>query len=310
MKLLLRVALAGAAASGVASLLTLTVVKWWQASGLEAEAERLTEVVQAQRDRIRSLEADVKALESTARTREERLKSLERPGGGSDVASASDALQLCRLARDGALSEEPAKFGLRPRALEVRYRPGPLRVAHLGTSIRITPPPGGTLKIDDELAELISVDLHSTTSGMFAGTAAALVVQFVHRSQNGRPLVVSVPLRESAFQQRTLWTVAQYAPSAGAGPVEVASVSLDPSSLLPQNMGYDVFTGTLPVAPCTPGARFYRLRSPVGLSREQIEKLRAVLKPATPVTSTAQPAAGWQAAGATHLSSPAKPRLD
>jgi carbonic anhydrase len=280
MKLLLRVVLGGVVAAGMAALATLTAVKWLQASASHAEAEKLLEIVQAQRERVRRLEADVKALEATARTREERLKSLEKAAGGLAVASGADSQQLCQLARETALIEQPSKPGTRPPALEVRYRPGPLRVAHMGSSVRLIPAPGGMLKIDADAVELISVDLHVPSSGIFAGTAAALVAQFVHRGADGRPVVISVPLRESAFQQRTLWTVAQHVPAVGAAPVDVPAVSLDPASLLPDNMGYDLFAGALPVQPCVPGARFYRLRSPVGLSREQIDKWRGLLAPA------------------------------
>ena len=303
MKLFLRVLLYGMVGALMAAIGTLAAVKWVQASHLRADAEKLAEIVASQRERISALESDVEALETTARSREARLRALERAGGGLLAVAGPDTQQACQLAKDAPLTAQPVKADARPPALELRYRPGPLRVAHTGQSIRLYPTPGGLLKTGSDTAELIGVDVHQPPQGLFAGMAAALVAQFVHRAQDGKVIVVSVPLRESAFQNRTLWTMAQHVPAPGAATAEVATVSVDPSSLLPENLGYDIYTGALPVPPCNAGVSFYRLRSPVGLSREQVEKLRALLNgpapagSARPTAATAAPAAQPAAPG-------------
>jgi carbonic anhydrase len=301
MKLFLRIILFGLLGALMAALGTLAAVKWGQAAHHRSEAEKLAEIVATQRDRISALETDVEALETTARNREARLRALEKAGGGLVAVAGTDTQQACQLARDTPLTAQPAKADVRPAALEPRYRQGPLRVAHTGQSIRLYPAPGGVLKVGGETAELINVDVHQPPQGLFAGMAAALVAQFVHRTQDGKLIAVSVPLRESAFQNRTLWTMAQHVPAAGAAPAEVGTVSVDPASLLPENLGYDLYTGVLPVPPCSGGVSFYRLRSPVGLSREQVAKLRALLAgtPANPPAAAAVPAAAPAAHGKT-----------
>lgn len=299
MKLFLRIILFGLLGALLAVLGTLAAVKWGQAAHHKSEAEKLAEIVASQRDRIGALEADVEALETTARNREARMRALERAGAGLVAVAGTDTQQACQLARDTPLTAQPAKADTRPPALDLRYRQGPLRVAHTGQSIRLYPAPGGVLKAGSETAELINVDVYQPPQGLFAGMAAALVAHLVHRTQDGKLIVVSVPMRESAFQNRTLWTMAQHVPAAGAAPAEVATVSVDPASLLPENLGYDLYTGALPVPPCSGGVTFYRLRSPVGLSREQVEKLRALIAgaPASPPSAVAAPAAATAPAG-------------
>lgn len=277
MKLFFRIVLLGLLGALMAALGTLAAVKWTQAATYKAEAERLAELAASLRARIGELEADVQALETTARNREARLKALERAGAGLLPAVTADAQQACQVARDAALTAQPPKADARPPVLEPRYRAGPLRVSHTGQSVRLHPTPGGLLKVGGESAELISIDVFQPAQGLFAGMAAPLVAHLVHRGQDGKVVVVSVPLRESAFQHRALWTMAQHVPAPGAAPAEVGTVSVDPASLLPQNLGYDLYSGALPVAPCNTAASFYRLRSPVGLSREQVEKLRSLL---------------------------------
>ena len=301
MKLFLRLLMAGIGLAFVGALGTVALVKWLESANLRGEGEKLAEIVKTQREAITKLQADIQALETTARERDARLQVLEKATGG--LAVVAGPAMACKVGAETALVAKTLAPNERV-ALETRYRPGPLRLSHTGQAIRLVPPPGGTLKIGNETAELVSLDIHRPEGGMFAGVASALVLHLVHRGEGGKPVVLSVPLRESAFQQRTLWQVAQHVPAAGAAEVEVPTVSVDPASLLPQSLSYDLYTGALPVPPCTAGARVLRLRNALGLSKEQVGQFQTLMA-AAPAAAQAGVAGVPGVASATAASAPA-----
>jgi carbonic anhydrase len=52
---------------------------------------------------------------------------------------------------------------------------------------------------------------------------------------------------------------------------DVPRVRIDPAGLLPRELGYYTYRGSLTAPPCTEGVKWFVLRNPVEVSAEQIE---------------------------------------
>jgi carbonic anhydrase len=123
-----------------------------------------------------------------------------------------------------------------------------------------------------------------------------MAAHLVHTTSGGETVVVTVPLRESAFQNRTIWQLLNNVPNFGAPESTVANISIDPTQLLPDNRNYEVFRGALPFAPCTANVRFFQFANPVGLSKDQVERFVARVSPAA--ARGGAPAGGTPVSGA------------
>jgi carbonic anhydrase len=93
----------------------------------------------------------------------------------------------------------------------------------------------------------------------------------VHKSADGKLAVLSVLMRESAVQNRTLWSIWKNMPAKEGPEVEVASVSINPATLLPESLAHYAYEGSLTTPPCTEGVKFFVLKSPIGIQREMID---------------------------------------
>lgn len=265
----------------LAALGTLAFVKQRQSAESERQLGDAMRIAREQQGRIKELQVEVQGLQEALRQANTRLTELQKSDGSASNAanrtgtSPSGGLALACVpgkgSQNGAVSE-----GTR-QALEMRYKPTALKILNNGQSVQVAAAPDSSLKIGNEVFELVNIHFHRPESGMVDGKPVAMMMHLVHRDTAGKLVVVSVVLRESAFQNRTLWNISNHLPTRGSAESSVSNITVDPTSLLPENLNYQTFDGALPMPPCTDGARFFRLRTPLGVGKEQIERLQAAI---------------------------------
>ncbi len=260
---------------------TLAFVKSKQTAQLDQQLEEAIRVAKDQQGRIKELQVEVQGLQEALKQANTRLAEIQQSG----ASTAATALTTGTSPAGGLVLACPAVKGPPPvasaeaarQALEVRYKPTALRILNNGQSVQISGSPESTLKVGDEVYELVSIHFHRPESGLVDGKPVAMLAHFIHRDAKGKLVVISAPLRASAFQNRTLWNISNHLPTRGAPESVVSNVTVDPASLLPENLSYQVVDGVLPMPPCTEGVRFFRLRTPVGVGKEQIERLQTAV---------------------------------
>ena len=67
-------------------------------------------------------------------------------------------------------------------------------------------------------------------------------------------------------------------PSEKGRVVEVSSVSINAKDLLPPTAGYYTFAGSLTTPPCTEGVTWYVLKTPVAISKPQLDAFAKIYK--------------------------------
>ena len=269
MKAILRLALIVLVTILIAVLATLTFVKWRQASGLSHSLERATKQIKDLRGEVRSLKEEIDTLE-------EKLREAAASIAAQAAQAAAAASKPSCPAGAPARSIDSADASRYP--LELRYKPGVLKLLNDGSSLSLAPASGSSLKLGPEIFDLVNVHFLRPEGGQVDGKPVALVAHLVHRTAGGQTVVVSVPIRESAFQHRTIWQIWNHIPAKGVPEATISNVSIDPTSLLPDSLSYQVYEGPLTVAPCAEKARFYQLRNPIGISKDQLERFLARVK--------------------------------
>lgn len=150
------------------------------------------------------------------------------------------------------------------------YKSGPLKIVNNGHTIQVNVPPGSKLRIDSKPFELVQFHFHRPSEELIDGKPAAMVIHFVHKNSEGRIAVLGVLLREGNENPgiKLLW---QHAPLK-EGEAEPEGVNFNPGNLLPREYEFWSYEGSLTTPPCTEGVRFFILKSPVNIAREQVEQ--------------------------------------
>jgi len=155
--------------------------------------------------------------------------------------------------------------------LAVAYKEGQLKILNNGHTIQVNVEPGSTLTIGKETFDLLQFHFHRPSEEQVDGKNSAMVAHFVHKSKAGKLAVIGVLLNEGKDNAaiKTLW--ANLPPKEGEEHVP-AKVMFNPATMLPKDLGFYSYEGSLTTPPCSEGVTFYILKTPMDVSKGQVAK--------------------------------------
>jgi carbonic anhydrase len=194
-----------------------------------------------------------------------------------------DAFPVCGKGKKQSPLNIIGPFEKSKDILSVDYKEGPLKMLNNGHTIQVNIEPGSTLTIGKESFDLLQFHFHRPSEEQVDGKNASMVAHFVHKSKEGKLAVIGVMLNEGKDSAaiKTLW--ANLPPKEGEEFLP-PKVTFNPASMLPKEMGFYNYEGSLTTPPCTEGVQFYILKTPVDISKQQLAKFPFKLN-ARPVQS-------------------------
>ena len=159
---------------------------------------------------------------------------------------------------------EKVRFSVAPD-----YKQGQLKIVNNGHTIQVNVPVGSKIRIDGRAYDLLQFHFHRPSEEHIDGKPSAMVVHFVHKNLEGELAVLGVMLREGNENPgiKTLWT---HAPPKEGPEVVPDGVMFNPANLLPREMDFFHYDGSLTTPPCTEKVKFFILKSQVNISKEQV----------------------------------------
>jgi carbonic anhydrase len=159
---------------------------------------------------------------------------------------------------------EKVRFSVAPD-----YKQGQLKIVNNGHTIQVNVPAGSKIRIDGKPYDLLQFHFHRPSEEHIDGKPSAMVVHFVHKNAEGELAVLGVMLREGNENPgiKTLWT---HAPKAEGPEVVPDGVMFNPTNLLPREMDFFHYDGSLTTPPCTEKVKFFILKSQVNIAKEQV----------------------------------------
>jgi len=159
---------------------------------------------------------------------------------------------------------EKVRFSVAPD-----YKQGQLKIVNNGHTIQVNVPNGSKIRIDGKPYDLLQFHFHRPSEEHIDGKPSAMVVHFVHKSPEGELAVLAVMLREGNENPgiKTLWT---HAPKASGPEVIPDGVMFNPANLLPKEMDFFHYDGSLTTPPCTEKVKFFILKTQVNIAKEQV----------------------------------------
>jgi carbonic anhydrase len=159
---------------------------------------------------------------------------------------------------------EKVRFSVAPD-----YKQGQLKIVNNGHTIQVNVPVGSKIRIDGRAYDLLQFHFHRPSEEHIDGKPAAMVVHFVHKNLEGELAVLAVMLREGNENPgiKTLWA---HAPPKEGPEVVPDGVMFNPANLLPREMDFFHYDGSLTTPPCTEKVKFFILKSQVNIGKEQV----------------------------------------
>jgi carbonic anhydrase len=160
-------------------------------------------------------------------------------------------------------------------SLQASYQATPLKLANDGHTVRVRFDKGSTLRIGKDSFTLQQFHFHTPGGDKIAGEEFPMAAHLLHRSQSGQLLAVVVLFR-TGRENALLQTLLPLIPATKSGDGVQAGASINASQLLPANLGYFRYSGSVTAPPCTEGVEWIVLKQPLELSPLQLSQYRQI----------------------------------
>jgi len=160
-------------------------------------------------------------------------------------------------------------------AIRFEYRRGHLKyLINNGYTIRVNyhdaPGAGNFLIVGSKRFQLKQFHFHRPSEEYIRGKPYDMVVHFMHEAGDGKVAGVAVLLK-SGRANPTIQQIWEHMPKTEGKEYEIAGVEIDPAGLLPLDLAYYTYMGSLTAPPCTEDVSWFVLKTPVDISAAQID---------------------------------------
>lgn len=159
-------------------------------------------------------------------------------------------------------------------SLSVDWKPGRSVMVNNGHTIQVDVPEGNKLFKSQEGYELKQFHFHAPSEHRVKGETFPMEVHFVHRNpETGSFGVLGVFLRAGGNNEAFAKLSRSFPEKNGD---EVVLEAFDPNGLLPPELDYWLYEGSLTTPPCSEDVDWMIARTPVDVNGEDIEKFTEI----------------------------------
>lgn len=150
--------------------------------------------------------------------------------------------------------------------LQFEYGRSLVRLQRPRNSFQIRPDQGPRLRHDGRWWHLDRMDFHMPSEHHIDSQPFDMEIQFIHRDDQGKSLVLAVLVNEGTRHEEAARLV-----TFAKGATGDDRLSLTPGKFLPKKRDYFLYPGSMTVPPCQEGIRWLVLARPVTLSPDQLD---------------------------------------
>ncbi len=195
--------------------------------------------------------------------------------GPAQWGDLSPAFAACKLGESQSPIDLADVPNVRPHELEFRYGPVPLEIVNNGHTIQVNYAPGSILMDGGNEFALVQFHFHRLSEHTVSGQPTAMELHIVHQDAAGGLAVVGV-LLTSGRHNPSLEQVWANMPTETDEKRVVAGTTINAADLLPADLSYFSYMGSLTTPPCSEDVRWYVLRDLVEVSPAQIDRFAAL----------------------------------
>ena len=153
------------------------------------------------------------------------------------------------------------------------YRTAPLRLANDGHTLRVRFDRGSQLQLGKERYTLQQFHFHTPGGDQIDGKNFPFSAHILHKNASGQLLAITVPFWVGA-DNALLGALLDRLPPRVDGDHKHPDFSVNARQMLPTNLGYYRYSGSLTDTPCTEGVTWIVMKQPLELSSDQLAHWR------------------------------------
>ena len=144
-----------------------------------------------------------------------------------------------------------------------------------GHTIQVSFPSGNSLNVGGYSFNLVQVHFHAPSENTINGEHFPLEAHYVHTTNQGEIGVLAV-MFEPGAENEGLAKIWSNLPVAAHQTVALTE-PINAQAILPNDLGYYRFNGSLTTPPCSEGVSWFVLKTPATVSRGQLQAYRGIL---------------------------------
>lgn len=160
------------------------------------------------------------------------------------------------------------------KAIEINYSVSSVDIINNGHTVQFNMHGDNSFTIDDKKYDLLQFHYHASSEHTIDGNYYPLEVHFVHKHSDTDYAVIGIMFEAGEENELFAKYLAHF-------PAEKGSYSADDelnlADLLPDNLSYYYYPGSLTTPPCSEVVNWYVLQKPLTASDSQIEKFSQIL---------------------------------
>jgi len=153
--------------------------------------------------------------------------------------------------------------------ISFEFKPSLFKVVDTGKTLEVTYNAGGTMTVLGNVHRLSHIEFRHPAEERINGKTHGMSMQMHFRDAQGRMAAVSILLNPTGKENAFIQTVWNHIPLVRNEPIAPPDVMLDLAKLLPRDLAYYTYMGSLTTPPCTEGVAWYVLKNPVDIASEQ-----------------------------------------
>lgn len=205
--------------------------------------------------------------------------SYADPNGPEKWASLAPENTLCGSGKNQSPVDIDRKKTANIQTAGIKFNYGmtlPETITNTGNLLQISTRGWAKITVDGIEFALSTIDLHIPSEHTVDGKHYPMEIEFIHRSKDGQIAVVSrmaIPGRPD----RTLRKIMENLPMKAGQTEKLSPTALKNAEMKKKYGNYYRYNGSLTTPPCTEGVRWFIMKQPLTVSKEQYEKLKKAM---------------------------------
>lgn len=200
--------------------------------------------------------------------------TYDGPAGAEHWSALDPAYAACNTGKEQSPIDIRNAQKAELPSIRFEYKSEPLKyLINNGKTIRVNyhdaPGTGSFLIVGGERYQLTQFHFHHPSEEYINGKPYDMVLHLMHESSGGKVAGVAVLLKAGSANA-TVQKIWDHMPKTEGKEQDIPGVEVNPADLLPRELAYYTYIGSLTAPPCTEGVTWFVLKTPVEISKQQI----------------------------------------
>jgi len=203
--------------------------------------------------------------------------SYEGRTGPVHWGNLSPEFKLCKVGKRQSPIDITGAIQRDLERIQFHYQAVLLKMVHQNHTIQVNYGEGSSITVGNQKYDLLQFHFHAPSEHTVNGKIYDMEAHLVHQSQDGKLAVVAVFMQQGRQNDliQTLW---EHLPTREGVEHSIDNVRVNAKQMLPADVSYYTYSGSLTIPPGTEGVQWYVLKHPVEVSQEQISRFTSISK--------------------------------